>query len=237
MMNVHPRILEAVLAKLPKGAEVVGAVAESATQALFMVRYQGKIRRTLMAKADVAVYLGSQVVDIEVEEGSTLEEAVQRLSDKYRLFLLPKVDYAVGTGRIVFGDQPTVERSVTILKESVSLYGTLTFVLRNKGAVAKSCGVATPILDTQRAQIALAGHIFSVQEGEHVSGNKLTQGFSQSVLDYLKKHHIKVTPTLDDLVEGEVLDTLHDGISEFLAVKCANGVLWYIRFAVEHETV
>lgn len=233
MKNVHPRVLEAVLARLPKGAEIVGAMAESATQTLFMVKTaNGALKRTVMNKADVSTYLGNQVVDIAVEEGTSMDEAMELLSRKYRLFLVPQVDYNVGSSRIVFGDQLTLERSVPILETSVSLAGTLNFTLRHKAKCTKSSGSVAVLLESQKTQVALASNVFQVSEGQYLKEDQLTQAFSQTVVDYLKACQLEVIPTVEELTAGKVLGVLNDGISDFLAFRSAQDQTWYVRFAL-----
>jgi len=233
MKNVHPRVLEAVLARLPKGSEIVGATAESAAKTLFMVKIpNGTLKRALMDKADVSTYLGSQVVDIAVEEGISMLEVMDLLSRKYRLFLVPHIDYNVGTSVVVFGDQPTLERSVPILETSVSLVGTLNFTLRHKAKCAKSSGSVAVLLESQKTQIALAAKVFQVSEGSYLEEDQLTQDFSQTVVDYLKQCQLKVIPTVEELTTGKVLGVLNDGISDFLAFRSAQDQTWYVRFAL-----
>jgi hypothetical protein len=207
-------------------------MSENPTQGLFMVKREQGIKRVLMPKADVATYLGSQVVDLEVAEGTSMEEVMQKLAEKYRLFLVPGVDYSVGNSRVVFGDQVTLSRTVPILKDSVSMRGVLTFTLRQKGKCDKPDGILRPSLERERTQLALISTVFSVEEGQYLTGNQLTREFSETVLEYLTALKLEVMPTLEDLAMGEVIDVLQDGVSKVLALKDFSGNFWCIRFAL-----
>lgn len=232
--NVHPEVLKRVQGQLPEGSIITSASSESETGSVFMVTYRGRERRTLMPKASTCNFLANRVVEIEAKQGDKLNDLISVISDTYRLYLVPGVDYTVPKETVDFGCQGIIQHSFPILEKSVSLYGTVSFNIKNKDVCNRPKERLPTDLTLQQIQLALVSKVF-VPIGKVFEGNKLTVGFSQQLVQHL--HSLDLAPNLTPkkFGVGPVLDDYQDGVSRLVVVKTFDDNVVAIRYEADEE--
>lgn len=230
--NVHPKALENVQKQLPQGAVINSAMSTSETSAVFMIEYQGKVRRAPMSKVNVGQIFNRRPCEIDADDGETWASIMERFSTKYNLHMLPGVDYVLRgteTDKVSFSGAPTVCLQVTVEPDSVSLYGTLLIVVKNKAVVGRPKERAKPDLVTERLRLALTSKVFSVK-GSVFTGSQLTSAMAKAVIAYLKPLNVSDL-TVEELGTSKVEQKFNDGVSGIAAVKPPRGPVLLIRYA------
>lgn len=230
--NVHPLFLESLLTRLPAGAKVVEASANTLEKAVFTIEtVEGLLQRVSVDKVDVVTYLGGQTAEAQVEEGDSWESVMLQVSEKYRLFLVPGVDYEIDSGKVEFSEGGQTMKGVAISPGSVSLSGVLSVNVRcktrfNRPTIAVCCA-----LDDEKTQTALVSKIFPTYDVIVIGGSgSLPAAFSGLIHDHLTDLGVHYIPSLADLVGAEVVDLLNDGVSDIVVLKTVDEHLWFVRY-------
>lgn len=232
LKDVHPEVLKRVQGQLPEGALITDAISTSATESVFLVTYKGKERRTIMPKASTCNFLANRAVEVEAEEGDKLEDIISLISENYRLYLVPGVDYKVTDEKVAFGCQSVLEHSFPILPGSISLYGDVSFRIKNKTLCSRPKERLPTDLSFQQIQLALVSKVFT-PEGKVFEGNRLTQSFSKQLVEHLVSLDLGEGLTTKKFGTGPVLDDLNDGISRVTVIKTFGGNVVAIRYSAE----
>lgn len=230
MNNVHPRILGSILSRLQEGSVIKSAKSVSADNSVFEVEQGGAVRELTVPKVDVSTYLAGQTIEIVAKSGDRWETIMERVSTKYRLFLVPGVDYAPDTAKVEFSEADSAIKVYDVLPDSVSLKGSITVKVvcgtqRARPTIAVCCA-----LDEQKTQLALVSKVFPAHEVILIGPGGLPAGFAASLIEDLKEMGIELIPTTEDLAGAEVVDLIHDGVSDLAIVKTASEQMWFVRY-------
>lgn len=233
--NVHPVVLQRVQKQLPEGAVIISAMADSREKAVFMVEYKGGIRRAPMDKADIAGYFVNRKATLEVSEETPLTDVYNLLSETFKLYLVPGVDFELSDEKITFGGGSSLELNLAILFDSISLFGTLQFQVTNKDKRKfPNCCLPNKLID-QTIQLALTSKILETT-GKVFTGNGLTNNFSKTVIDHLDSLGIEHKQTVESIGTSIVLDDLTDSFSRVVFINTVKGKLLVIRYkAAEND--
>lgn len=230
MNNVHPSFLAMVRKRLPAGTEVVNIVSDSERKSTITVVRDEVTKQLPMPKVYVNTYLRGRGVELTVEEGITLEAAMREVSEKYRLFLLPDVDYKVNDAVINFGEEFSVQYQVKILDTSVSLWGDFTITLRNKALCCRSTDSIDPDLTAQRIRLLLAGEVFDTYDIIVVGGGGDHGKLLTSAADFIRSIPGIEPGIIEDLLVAEIVGIVNDGISNIAVTQLPDDSLLFIRF-------
>lgn len=229
MNNVHPSFLAMARKRLPVGTEVVSIVSDSERKSTITVVRDEVTKQLPMPKVYVNTYLHGRGVELTVEEGITLEAAMREVSEKYRLFLLPDVDYAVNDAIIHFGDESLVQYQIKILDTSVSLWGDFTITLRNKALCCRSTDSIDPDLTAARIRLLLAGEVFESYDIIVVGGGDHSKLLT-SASDFIRSIPGIEPAIIEDLLAAEIVGVVNDGISDIAVTRLPDDSLLFIRF-------
>lgn len=230
MNNVHPRILGSILSRLQEGSVIKSAKSVSADHAVFEVEQDGVTRELTVPKVDVYTYLAGQAIEIVAKAGDRWETIMERVSTKYRLFLVPGVDYATDTAAVEFGDEGSVMKMYEVLPDSISLKGSIMVKVmcgsqRTRPTIAVCCS-----LGEQKTQLALVSKVFESHDIILIGPGGLPAGFCDGLVDHLMELGVELIPTAEDLAGAEVVDLINDGVSDLAIVKTASEQMWFVRY-------
>jgi hypothetical protein len=224
--NVHPDVVTRVQGQLPEGYKLVSAHAESETQAIFVVEKDGLLKQASMPKASLLLVLKNRTVETLALEGEPLNSVILELADKYKLSLLPGVDFNVEDDVVAFNGQDSYEVMVPILKDSVSLTGALLFTIRDRNKQCVAPERATFELEQSRVRLALSGQVFKETEGDSMSAE-----LSERVATFVNGLGFKLKLKPEELEQAEVLSRIHDGISSLFILKLSSGLMVPVRYS------
>jgi len=230
--NVHPKALETVQKQLPQGAVINSAMSTSETTAVFMIEYQGKVRRAPMPKANVAQVFRRRPCEIDADQGETYTSFMARFSEKYNLNLLPGIDYPMFEPEDLVADFTTSNEQVLtvgIQPDCITLYGTLSIKVKNKAVLGRPKDRTKPDLCVERLRLALTSKVFSVK-GSVFTGSQLTSAMTKAVIAYLKPLNI-CDLTVEELGTSKVIQKFNDGVSGVAVVQPPRGPVLLIRYA------
>jgi hypothetical protein len=230
MNNVHPRILGSILARLQEGSVIKSAKSVSADNSVFEVEQGGATRELTVPKVDVSTYLAGQTIEIMAKAGDRWETIMERVSAKYRLFLVPGVDYTTDTAKVEFSEADSAVKTYEVLPDSISLKGSITVkaicgTQRARPAIAVCCA-----LDEQKTQLALVSKVFPAHEVILIGPGGLPAGFCDGLIEHLTDLGIELIPSAQDLAGAEVIDLINDGVSDLAIVKTASEQMWFVRY-------
>lgn len=230
MNNVHPRILGSILSRLPEGSIIKSAASVSADNAVFQVEQSGVTRELTVPKVDVYTYLAGQEIEVVAKCGDRWETIMERVSAKYRLFLVPGVDYEPDTAKVDLDDAESVKKMYEILPDSVSLKGSIVVRVLNETQRKRPTIAVCCALDEQKTQLALVSKVFPAHDVILIGAGGLPAGFCDGLVDHLMDLGIELIPTAEDLGMAEVVDLINDGVSDLAIVKTASEQMWFVRY-------
>lgn len=242
MNNIHPRVLERLQQQLPEGA-LIQSITPTVGYAVVAYRRtaEGALIEGRVAKASIALHTQGNPLELEVEDGTTLNDALQALSERYNLFWVKGIDYPETDKVIKFTDlsgfEGTDARSnfvnynLTIPGISVFWTGAALvrfFKKREKDEYGNNAPL-TFCLSDQYVQSALTGKIFT-GNGEVLTPtkDKITSAFAKKVVEHLKSGGI--TYTASDLTGGEIVDVVTDNFSGIVVLKPKKGPVLFLRY-------
>lgn len=228
MNNVHPRVLSILSSQLPEGSVIESVIAEE-RQSVINTLINGEAKPVTVPKTYVDLYLGWQHVEVMAEEGDLLETVMEAVSRKYRLYLVPGVDYEVKDGKVVFEGANTVSFSVPLLPTAVTLYGDMNIQVKDKVKYARPKVAIACSLSEQKTQLALVSKVFPTYD-VIVIGGGLGSSLGASLMEHLQTIGVECIPDLTDLLTTEVVELINDGVSDVAIVKTASDQLWFVRY-------
>ena len=234
LKNVHPAVLKAVQAKLPANSEILAAMSVDDSSSVFMVQHNGEVKRVPMPKARVEQIFYRRPCEIEAEDGELWETIMMNFSDKYKLNLVPGVDFVVrGTesDKVSFEGEVSVRLAVTMEPDSITLYGGLTIKVLNKAIACRPKSKLVPDLKAEKMMLALTSTVLESNVGI-VTGTQLTSAFSKKVAEYLASLKLPLTLSVDQLGTAKVIEDTDDGISRIVVIKTLQNRVVPIRYRV-----
>lgn len=238
LSNVSEDVLQRVQGKLPHGAVIQAAMSVSSTQSVFMVLFDEVVREATFPKMNISAVLKNRPVDIGCKEGDSLADILQLVSERYKLYLLPGVDYVVPVDKVTFEEKHQIEKVFAILEDSIALYGSLTVTLRNREKEIPAKPLQ-PDMSTVFVNLALLSSIFEVEDSKSVflTNDQLSSGFAKKVVERLASVKLNKSVSVQQLGTTTVLDTFNDGISEVIVCKTLEGAVLTIRYLVVSQVV
>lgn len=230
MPNVHPRVLEMALKLMPMGVEIQSAEAKSPEYAVFSVLMGDEVKQVSMPKVEVSEYLGGQQAEVMVNEGDTLEDVIAAVSAKYRLYLVAGLDYDTDQVPLRFGTSGVLNTGVLIRPDSVHVKGGFSIIVKDKAKFDRPKIAVCCALDEQKAQLALVSKVFPAYDVIVIGGGGLPKDFVQSLAAELIHVTIEHAPSVADMLEAEVVELIHDGISDIAVFRTAGERLWFVRY-------
>ena len=230
MNNVHPRILGSILARLPEGSVIKSAKSVSTDNSVFEVEQGGATRELTVPKVDVYTYLAGQDIEIVAKAGDRWETIMERVSSKYRLFLVPGVDYTTDTAKVELSDEGSVKKMYEVLPDSVSLKGNIVVKVMCETQRARPTIAVCCALDEQKTQLALVSKVFPARNVILIGPGGLSAGFCDGLVEHLMDLGVELIPTAEDLAGAEVVDLINDGVSDIAIVKTASEQMWFVRY-------
>lgn len=232
MNNVHPRFLESLLLRLPPGSTVVRADVVSPSKSAFTVMVNGEQKIATMTKASITSYLAGQSVEVLADEGDSWESVIQRVSEKYRLFLISGVDYPTTSETVAFPSFGISEKTLEISPDCIASKGILGITVKQRSKFERPSVAVVPDLAHQETQMALLSKISETHDVIIVGAGGLGVGFANGLSQYLIETGVEFVLTAEDLIAAEVLELLNDGISDMAAFKIPSDVdhLWFVRY-------
>lgn len=235
LTNVHPAVLKSIVAKLPKDSVVLAAMSESETQSVFMVQHGDEVKRVPMAKANVNQIFYRRACEIEAEDGETWDSIMKNFSDKYKLNLVPGVDFVVRnteSDKVDFNrTEPSVMLGVHIEPDSITLYGGLWITVKNKAAGHRPKARLAGDLKAEKLMLALTSSVIE-SDVNIITGVQLTSAFSKKVAEHLKGYNLPLTLSFDQLGTARVIEDTEDGISRIAVIKTLQNRVVPIRYRV-----
>lgn len=236
MNEFHPRVINQLLQQLPMGTAITRVDALSNPTSTTLNLYtDGAKSQMVVPKLALSERFPSGEVHLIVEEGQTVNEVVDLLSQKYDLFWVQNVDYHASDDLVVFDETGEVPLLVKAADTSPLWYGEVKVILLDKAAYDRPTEAIAVPLDTVRLQMALTSVIFQ-GDGKvfNKTKTKLTPGFCKKVYTHLKdKGFTAIGP--DDIGNGELIDNVTDGFSGMIVVKPVKGPHLFIRFRSKGE--
>ena len=229
MNNVHPRVLSILTAQLPAGAEIQSVVAET-DQAVLTVLIDGEVKQLGVPKTHADLYLGWQQLEVMAEEGDSWETVMEAISKKYRLYLMPGVDYEVDDGVLSFEGAKSLVKTVTLLPTAVTLLGSLNIQVKDKTQYDRPKVALVCDLSEQKTQLALISKVFPTYDVIVVGAGGLGSSLGNVLVEHLQNMGIEYIPDLADVLVTEVVELINDGVSDVAIVKTASDQLWFVRY-------
>lgn len=229
MENVSAGFLATLKASLGV-TEIVSIAAQNFATTLVTVVKDGVTKTVTMDKVHISKYLGGQEPEVTVEDGTSLKTIMEMLSEKYKLDLLPDVDYVSTDSVVVFGKKRTVYYTVGIEQRSVAFYGSFTFAICNKAHCCKSKEVTRPDLREERVRLLLAGEVFESYDVIVVGGAGIGKLMAQQVVKLIKEFVPPAGIEVEDLLATEVIAVVNDGISDIAALRLPNKQMLFLRY-------
>lgn len=236
MKNIHPRVVELLSKQLPATAQITGAVSVSETESTILVKISGVKNQFNLPKTDIGNRYPHRATTLTVSRTCTYRDAIQKLSDRDRLFLLGGVDYDNATTRLEFDENGRGEIALAILDDSIIYTGAIkvNLVLAEKALTTNTEPFALP-LSYERVALALVRKVFTVK-GNVFTGNQLTKAFCQAVVSHLNTFGFPLyKDALEQMQQGEVLSVHNDGVSDILTLRTLSGICYLIRFKTHAE--
>ncbi|EBV8434208.1 hypothetical protein AVA65_08155 [Salmonella enterica subsp. enterica serovar Minnesota] len=231
MKNIHPRVVELLSKQLPNGAQITGAVSVSETESTVLVKIGNAKNQFNLPKSDIGYRYPQGATTLTVTQDCTYRTAMQKLSDRDRLFLLPGVDFENANTPLEFDANGKGETALVILDDSIMYTGSLkvNLVLSDKVLATNPTPFSLP-LNYERVALALVRKVFTVK-GNVFTGNQLTKAFCQNIIEYLNSFNFSLyKDALTQMQQGEVLSVHNDGVSDILTLRSLSGICYLIRF-------
>jgi len=231
-MNIHPRLKELFEAQA-NNHTLLEAFSPSPQVTVVVFQMDGYTKRSRVMKADIGLRFAKVQPSVRAKEGESINEVIQRFSDKYGLYLLPGIDYDLVRQPVRFSeslDKNKVVVSLVISDVALGWYGKVSIDVLNEERVRTVAGVATSVIENMRLAVALSSKVFTGEENVLTPGrDALTLNFVRRVYDYLKECGIKSLKP-QSLGQAQLIDLISDGISKIAVIKPVDGPGLFIRY-------
>lgn len=237
MNTASDKIISLIKKRLAADTEFVSVKSIGGRESLITAIKDGVTLTVPMDKVNFTDYMGDRIIEVGVVNGTTVTDAIKKLSRVYGLYFLEGVDYKEDPTVISFSGVDRIQYKIEIAEECVFTYGTINVTFYNEETCLKCKGLQTFDIGQVKLRLALSSKLFTTYDVLIVGGG-IGRVLSADISDYLKTIPDIVPLEVGMLASVEVTEIFNDGISDIATVQLPNNDLHFIRYKfIQNELI